>query len=70
MPPLPERTPLFEEIRARLKTESRREDIVVLIAWLLANFLDDGQIRSPSGARRKKIVLDGVEYWLVKVAGR
>jgi len=25
-----------------------------------------GQIRSPSGARRKTIVLDGVRYWLVR----
>jgi len=38
----------------------------VLLAWLVRNFLDDGQIRSPSGARRKTIVLDGVRYWLVR----
>lgn len=63
-----ERTLLFEEIRQRLKTEGKRADIIVLVAWLLANFLDDGQLRSPSGARRKKIVLDGVEYWLVRRA--
>jgi hypothetical protein len=60
------RTELFEEIRARLKRDGKREDIVVLLAWLLSNFLDDGQIRSPSGARRKTIVLDGMAYWLVR----
>jgi hypothetical protein len=61
-----ERTELFEEIRQRLKRDGKREDIVVLTAWLLTNFLDDGQIRSPSGARRKTIVLDGVTYWLAR----
>jgi hypothetical protein len=62
----PERTPLFEEIRLRIKAQAKRNDIVVLVAWLASNFLDDGQIRSPSGARRKMIVLDGVIYWLVR----
>ena len=61
-----ERTALFEEIRARLKQQGKREDVAVLLAWLLSNFLDDGQIRSPNGARRKTIVLDGVTYWLVR----
>jgi hypothetical protein len=49
-----ERTTLFKEIRQRLKTDGKRADIIVLVAWLLTNFLDDGQLRSPSGARRKK----------------
>jgi hypothetical protein len=62
----PQRTLLFEEIRARLKQEGKREDVTVLMAWLLSNFMDDGQIRSPSGARRRTIVLDGVTYWLVR----
>ena len=62
----PERTALFEEIRLKLKTAGKRDDIVVLLSWLAANFMDDGQIRSPSGARRKTIVLDGVTFWLVK----
>jgi hypothetical protein len=62
----PRRTALFEEIRLRIKSEAKRDDIVVLVAWLASNFLDDGQIRSPSGARRKTIVLDGVIYWLVR----
>ena len=61
-----EQTAIFEEIRQRLKRDGKRDDIVILTAWLLANFLDDGQLRSPSGQRRKTIVLDGVTYWLVR----
>jgi hypothetical protein len=59
------RTPLFLEVREKIVGHSKREDIVVLVAWLLTNFTDDGGIRCPTGARRKTIVLDGVTYWLV-----
>jgi hypothetical protein len=55
-------------LRQVASTCDKRADILVLVAWLLTNFLDDGQQRSPSGARRKKIVLDGAEYWLVRRA--
>ncbi len=61
-----QRTVLFEEIRQRLKIESKREDIVMLVAWLLTHFTDDGHLRSPQAARRKTIVLDGMSYWLVQ----
>jgi len=61
-----QRSAFFEELRQRLKSESKREDIVVLIAWLLTHFTDDGQLRPPQAARRKTIVLDGTMYWLVR----
>lgn len=39
-----------------------------LIAWLLLYYQDDGAVFSPRiSRRRKRIVLDGVEYWLAKV---
>ncbi len=57
---------LFEDIRQRLKVEAKREDVVILVAWLLTHFTDDGHLRSPQAARRKTIVLDGLGYWLVR----
>ncbi|MGB8907843.1 MAG: hypothetical protein WCC84_03750 [Candidatus Cybelea sp.] len=42
-----------------------------LLAWLLLYYQDDGVILSPQiGQRRKRIVLDRVEYWLVRVPNR
>jgi len=40
-----------------------------LLAWLCKYFGDDGAMFSPqiARARRRRIVLDGVEYWLVQV---
>ena len=40
-----------------------------LLAWLCKYFTDDGTMFSPqiSRAVRRRIVLDGVEYWLVRV---
>jgi hypothetical protein len=61
------RTPLFVELRERIVTEAKREDVRILVAWLLSNFTDDGSIRSLHAHRRKRLVLDGVTYWLVKV---
>ncbi len=60
------RTPLFLELRSRIVADGKRDDIVVLVAWLLTNFTDDGGIRSPSASRRSTIVLDGVRYWIVR----
>ena len=59
--------PLFEEIRQRLKIDAKRDDIVVLVAWLLTHFTDEGLLRSPQAARRATIVLNGTTYWLVRV---
>jgi len=61
------RSPLFEELRSRIKLESKRDDIVTLVAWLLVHFTDDGTLRSPSAAGRKTLVLDDVVFWLVRV---
>ena len=60
------RTPFFEELSERIKSKSRRDDVVVLVAWMLTHYNDDGLLRSPQTARRKTIVLDGVTYWLVR----
>lgn len=35
------RSPLFEEIRQRVKSESKRDDVIALIAWLLIHFTDE-----------------------------
>jgi hypothetical protein len=64
------RTPLFQELRSQIVADAKRDDIVVLVAWLLTNFTDDGGIRSPNASRRSTIVLDGVTYWLVSRPGR
>ena len=61
------RPALFEEIRQRLKIDAKRDDIVMLVAWLLTHFTDDGLLRSPQAARRATIVLSGSTYWLVRV---
>jgi len=42
-----------------------------VIGWLMAYFRDDGQMWSPSlPSRRRRITLDGVEYWLVAIPKR
>jgi hypothetical protein len=39
-----------------------------LLAWLLIYFDDQGEILNPLiSRRRKRLVVDGVEYWLVRV---
>jgi hypothetical protein len=41
---------------------------VMLFAWLCLYCEDDGALLSPKiGRRRRRIVLDGIEYWLVRV---
>jgi hypothetical protein len=59
------RTPFFEEIRLRLKEVATPDERVSVLIWLLVNFTDDGHVRSPSGVRRRTIVLDDLIYWLV-----
>jgi hypothetical protein len=42
-----------------------------LLAWLLLYYQDDGTMFSPqTSQRRKRIVLDSIEYWLVRVPNR
>jgi hypothetical protein len=54
------------------KTALKRLDAghrAYLLAWLCKYFGDSGEIFSPqiSAARRRRIMLDGIEYWLVRV---
>jgi hypothetical protein len=42
-----------------------------LLAWLLLYYQDDGALFSPQiSRRRKRIMLDSVEYWLVRIPNR
>ena len=46
-------------------------DRAALIAWILLYYQDDGTLFSQQiRQRRRRIVLDGVEYWLVKLPKR
>jgi len=43
----------------------------LLLAWLCMYYQDDGKMFSPQiSRRRKRITLDGAEYWLVRVPKR
>ena len=42
-----------------------------LMAWLLLYYEDTGsKFSTPSHRRRRRIVLDGIEYWLARVPKR
>lgn len=42
-----------------------------LLAWMLLYYADDGSLFArPPGRRRKRIALDDVEYWLVRLPNR
>jgi len=60
------RSPLFEELRARIKLESKRDDIVT---WSrgCSSTLRTTALRSPSAAGRKTLVLDDVVFYMVRV---
>ncbi len=46
-------------------------DRAQLIAWMLLYYQDDGSMFSPQiSRRRKRIAIDGVEYWLVRVPNK
>jgi hypothetical protein len=46
-------------------------DRALLIAWLLLYYDDTGAMLSPQiTRRRKRITLDGAEYWLARVPRR
>ncbi len=57
----------FQEVRTIIKERFKAQDAVMLVRWLLTHFQDNGQLRSPGMARRKRIVLDGTNYVLVTV---
>jgi hypothetical protein len=47
------------------------EDRAQLLAWLLLYYSDDGTMFSrQTGRRRRRIVLDGIEYWLARLPPR
>ena len=46
-------------------------DRAQLLTWLLLYYQDDGVMFSPqTGQRRKRIVLDSIEYWLARVPNK
>lgn len=57
-----------------VKTTAKRlgeSDRAYLIAWLCMYYTDTGTMFSPQITRRRqRIVLDGIEYWLVRVPKR
>jgi hypothetical protein len=54
-------------VRAAIK-HLAPEDRGRLIAWLLLYYQDDGAMFSPQiSRRRRRVTIDGVEYWLVRV---
>ena len=67
------------EQRGRLDTDAAKNALkrvgdrerVTLRAWLCVYFDDRGALFSPQlGRRCRRIVLDGVEYWLVRIPKR
>ncbi len=56
-----------EAVRAAIKRLSP-DDRARVLQWLALYYDDAGEMLSPQiSRRRKRIVLDGVEYWLVRV---
>lgn len=46
-------------------------DRAFILAWLARYFGDDGDLYSPNlPKQRQRIVVDGVDYWLVRVPKR
>jgi hypothetical protein len=59
-----------EAVRAAVKRLSP-EERALLLAWLCLYYEDSGAMFSPQiSRRRKRIAIDGVEYWLVRVPKR
>lgn len=59
-----------EAIRAAAK-RLRPEDRARLLAWLCLYYDDAGAMFSPQlTRRRKRVAIDGVEFWLVRVPKR
>ena len=59
-----------EAVRAAIKRLSP-DDRARVLQWLALYYDDTGAMFSPQiSRRRKRIVLEGVEYWLVRVPKR
>ncbi|MBV8344738.1 MAG: hypothetical protein JO190_07065 [Candidatus Eremiobacteraeota bacterium] len=57
-------------VRAAIKSLTP-EDRARLIAWMLLYYRDDGAMFSPQiSRRRKRVTIDGVEYWLTRIPKR
>jgi hypothetical protein len=50
-----------------VKERSTASDVVWLLVWLLTHYTDEGRLRSPQAPRRRRLVLDGVTYVLVRL---
>jgi hypothetical protein len=60
-------TAFFERIRTLVKDHAQRPDVAMLLAWLVANYHEDGSIRSPQMPRRQTINVNGTRFWLVRI---
>jgi len=59
-----------DEAKAQLKRLGDSERLLIMV-WLCVYFDDEGALRSPQIARkRRRIVLDGIGYWLVRISKR
>lgn len=59
-----------QAVRAAIK-RLRPEDRALLLAWLCLYYDDRGMMFNPQiSRRRKRVAIDGVEYWLVRVPKR
>ena len=58
---------MCQEVRTAVKERSTAADVVWILLWLLTHYTDEGRLRSPQAARRKRMTLDGVTYLLVRV---
>lgn len=70
-PPQYERDPDVTRALTAVKVAVKHlnpEHRAMLLAWLLLYYKDDGLMFSQQiSQRRKRIALDGVDYWLAKV---
>jgi hypothetical protein len=75
-PPQYDRDPYDYDVAsvAVVKAQAKRlteGDRAHLLAWLCVYYKDDGTMFSAQiSRRRQRIILDGVEYWLVRVPKR
>jgi hypothetical protein len=57
-------------VRAAIK-HLAPEDRARLLAWMLLYYQDDGSMFSPQiSRRRRRVTIDGVEYWLSRIPKR
>jgi hypothetical protein len=73
-PPQYERDPDLTRDATAVKAAIKRltpEDRAQLLAWLLLYYQDSGMMFSPQiSQRRRRVTLDGIEYWLAEIPHR